>query len=1154
MFPLEFDHRILEGLPLPERDDVTRVVQILKTVIVRRVIPYFKKNRGTDAITIAKVTDGLTIQRLEDEDQRVRLVSLLTCKDGKSTIHVHERIFDYFAFVIPSRPEAYLADGTPEEHKVLAFSELMLRHNCEHLFYPESAEREVIESDAVFAMERRLHDPTYYRDVRKVLSDELNGLIARPYLALFDDAEMGLPLESKVREIVSCYCPALADLPENLIEEVFLDLDTEIQTKVLGECYRKTLDTSLSLFLRTSLLRKLMALFSLVLGREEKQAAEVLEAFKSKWGLMFLLHELGIPERTAEGHDTTELLGIFKERLVRFQEDAKQLFPPGRYAAASPPLPEPKPVAPEVKSLKDRIDEARNNPRFPAQVIGVIEKNKLNAVGHSGSKYSELIETLLAVPWGKIRTIAVTPQEFEQGLDRTHYGLKKPKEIVCDFFTNLIWRYRTFDAEQVSSWRRTGSAFLFVGPPGVGKTSFAISIAENLGIPYHKLSLGGMRDEADLRGHGFTYEGSKPGAILQGLIKMGIMNGMFIMDEADKMEKFAVATLLEILDPEQNHLFHDKYTETTLDIDLSNCHFVLTANTLETVPATVVNRCEVVVLDRYSVEEKVAIALEHLIPRLRQRYEIGEKEIRFDPEEETELLKFLIRTYTHETGVRELERLIRTLFLRIFRKEILLKNEHAIIINREMIEDYIKTPTGPRTINEEDRIGEMMGLGVNLEIGAGALIPIQATLIPSRGKSESRPGYLSMVHATGNIQKIMDESRKVAFTAIFYCADRLQIHPEETQTPIHLHFMAASSPKDGPSAGGPIALALASALSGRAIRRDTAMTGEIDTQGRITGVGALDIKLETAYNAGCRTVIIPRENLYGEDGVERLSEALKREFQILTFEEWAGEHQPFDFERQVLQIVAVQDVIQAVEVAFVYEEEIQSAQEILLDHARSITTTLEVACKDTDPCFSILYVKDTKELELDGIQDSFWVDAGSILLAPPRVKKRILEKFPVHEIRARLWDFDPARDDLGSVLQNLDKEIQASHSLPVRMSMLAPFFFLIRQGVCLEGFEAKSSVGQLTLFANNFTAQGLKIKGSKPLLNRVFHYLSHLEAHDLAACPFLSRQNGIYVVDLSFIPEKYRLDKERAARILNAGLAKWLETVEGALPRNPIVR
>jgi ATP-dependent Lon protease len=211
----------------------------------------------------------------------------------------------------------------------------------------------------------------------------------------------------------------------------------------------------------------------------------------------------------------------------------------------------------------------------------VIEKNRRSAGGQSGAKYTELIETLLAIPWGRVQKIDTRPEEFEEGLNLTHYGLKKPKEILCDFFENLIWRYNQTDENEKSGSCRTGSAFLFVGPPGVGKTSLGISLAKNLNLPYHKISLGGMSDEKDLKGHGFTWEGSKPGAIVQGLIKMGIMNGVFIMDEADKMAKFAIATLLEILDPEQNHLFHDKYAQTMVDIDLSKCHFILTANSLE---------------------------------------------------------------------------------------------------------------------------------------------------------------------------------------------------------------------------------------------------------------------------------------------------------------------------------------------------------------------------------------------------------------------------------------------------------------------------------------------------------------------------------------------------------------------------------------------
>jgi len=1144
MFPVEFDRRMLEGLPLPEEEDVARVVQILKAIAVRRIMPHFKKTKGTDPIAVAQAAENLAIERFEDEAGRIRIVSLLSRKEAAWRIRIHERVFDYLAFVLPTRPESRLGAGTTEERKVLAFSEFMLRHQVEHILYPAHTEREIVRSDVAFALERRDADPTFYRDLRKALADEMNGLQGRPFLALFDDAEKGTPYDSGIVGMLNSFVAAVDDFPEAFLAEVFPELDTEIQGRVLGDCYRSSRDTSFSLLRRTAFLEELVGLFHVLLKQGEAHTREVFDLFRDRWGLVYLFQELGLPEATVDGKSNAQIFELFRRGLNHFMEETRGLFP-GAPAAPSPPKPAPKPVASGQKSLKDRIDEVRNDPAFPVQVLEVIEKNKLNAVGHSGAKFSELIETLLAVPWNKIQPIAVSPQEFEQGLDRTHYGLRKPKDTVCDFFTNLIWRYRSFRPGDSASWRKNGSAFLFVGPPGVGKTSFAISIARNLGIPYHKLSLGGMRDEADLRGHGFTYEGSKPGAIVQGIIKMGIMNGMFIMDEADKTEKFAIATLLEILDPEQNHLFHDKYTETTVDVDLSNCHFVLTANTLETVPPPVINRCEVVFLDRYSVEEKIAIARQHLIERVRQQYQISENEIFFDPEEEEDLLKYLIKNFTHEAGVRELERLVRTLFLRIFRKEILVGEEQAIAITREKIEEYLEAPRAPRQINETDRVGEMMALGVNVELGIGTLLPVQATVVSIGGKKDTAHGFLSMVHATGNIQKIMDESRKVATTAILYCAGPLGIQPEQAGTPIHLHFMGASTPKDGPSAGGAIALALASALSGRKIRRDVAMTGEIDTQGRITAIGSLDIKLETAYDAGCRTVIIPKENLYGEEGVERLSDALKRELQILAYEDWRGDHEPLDYDRQTLQIIAVDHIVQAADVAFMYDDDLEDVETVLIHHAESVAETLAADGRALQPSFSILYVKDLRELELQQIKDSFWVDTGSILLAPPPVREAILKKFPVLEVRTRIWDFDPVQDDLAAVLEEIDKTIQSDYTTPVHLTMLAPFFFLIRQGVSLEGFSAGSSVEGLTLFANNYAAEGIKLKGMKALLNRVYHYLSQLGPGEIEACPFIRKQSGIHVVDLSFIPEKYRLDSERAAKILTSGLTKWLTIVEG---------
>jgi ATP-dependent Lon protease len=1146
MFPLEFDHTFLDSLPLPDDEDVQRVSQILKAIVARRVMPYFKKNRGTDPIAAARVMEHLAINRLEDSENRIRGVSLITVKEQEQIIHVHERVFDYLAFVIPSHPDSRLGEGTYEERKVLAFSEFMLRHEMDHLLYPQRSEREVIQADVAFAMDRRTSDPTYYRSLRAALSDEMNGLKGRPYLGLFDQAEQDINFDAQINDMLNVFASVLADTPGSVLQQAFPRFDAEFKTKVLGTCYRRSRDTAYSLLVRTSFLQKTLRLFVLVMEGDFLQAQQVFDSFKASWGLVTLLQELGVQESAVEGKSVGELFRLFKTSLRRFIEEVDSLFfpvPP----SPQPPRPEPKPPEPVIKSLKDRIEDARRDPSYPPRVIEVIEKNKLNAVGHSGSKYSELIETLLSMPWGKIQTIDVTAEEFERGLERSHYGLRKPKETICDFFTNLIWRYRDFTEDKGPAWRRNGSAFLFVGPPGVGKTSLAISIAKNLRIPYHKLSLGGMRDEADLKGHGFTYEGSKPGAIVQGLIKMGIMNGMFIMDEADKTEKFAIATLLEILDPEQNYLYHDKYTETTIDIDLSNCHFMLTANTLETVPPAVINRCEVVMLDRYSVEEKISIAREHLIQRVREQYQIGPEQIAFDPAELPDVLRYLIKTYTHEAGVRELERLIRTLFLRIFRKEVLAKHRFGVKITREEIKEYLAPPRGPRKINPDDRVGEILALGVNVELGIGSVIPIQATLIELGDTREPRLSRLSMVHATGNIQKIMDESRKVATTAIFHCGRELGIDMYKGAEPIHLHFMGGSSPKDGPSAGGAIALALASVMSARRIRRDVAMTGEIDTHGRITVIAALDVKLETTYDAGCKTLIIPTENLYGEEGVERLSEALKRELQILTYDEWKSEgHEPFDHNRHTLQIVAVNDVLQAADIAFIDDEELRRLEDLFTAHALKLGGALAATGKAASPSLSVLYVKDAKELELENMEDSFWQNGGSVLLVRPSAMNEIMRRFPEFSERARVWEFDPMTQDLATVLQTIEKSVAADVEPPVRLSMFAPYFFLLKQGVCLEGFPQGIGFEGLRIFANNYTLQGIKIKGSKSLLNRFYRYLSAAEPEHVTSCPFLRRRDGICMVDLAFIPEKYRLDDSRAVQIVNKGLKKWLTIIESA--------
>ena len=776
-------------------------------------------------------------------------------------------------------------------------------------------------------------------------------------------------------------------------------------------------------------------------------------------------------------------------------------------------------------------------------MLAIIDKNRTNLDSHSSAKYAELIDTLLAVPWGMLHKIQVGPKEFTAGLNTTHYGLAKPKEIVSDFFSNLIWRYRKFHEDEAETWKRTGSVFLFVGPPGVGKTSLAISIARNLGIPYHKVSLGGMRDESDLRGHGFTYEGSKPGAIVQGLLKMGVMNGMFILDEADKTEKFAIAALLEILDPEQNHLFHDKYTQTTVDIDLSNAHFILTANTLETVPAPVIDRCQVVLLNRYSVEEKVAIVQKHIIPRIRKQFQLDEEAMFFEPEIEKELLRNLIRSYTHEAGVRQLELTLRTLMLRIQRREMFENGRDRVAITHQLIKHSLEEPSLPRHVHAEDRIGEVLGLGVDVERGIGNIIPIQATNI--RGGVSEGVGAVSMIHATGNIERVMDESRKVATTAILHNAEALGIEPKRVSEPVHLHFLGGSTRKDGPSAGGAIGIVLASLLSGRKLRRDVAMTGEIDTHGRITGVGGLDVKLETAANAGCKTVIIPRENLWGAGGVDRFPEALKRELQILTFEEWQEGENRFDYERHVLQVVAVDHITQADTVARIDDAELGELEDKFVEHAKEIAEVLARNASRAHCPLAVL-VKEPDEIEKEFSKATICESCvGCRLLVPLGGREMVQDRLSELDPRVRFTEFDPVSDDIHRVLNEAIQSMTAS-DCETPIALVAPYFALKQAGLAAKEYSP-STEARLSLYANNYAVQGVKLKRSKALMNRTYCRISHLDPQTLAKVPFLSRLDGIYMVDLSVIPEKYRLDVPRAGEILDRCLTAWLQTVDDSL-------
>jgi ATP-dependent Lon protease len=309
-------------------------------------------------------------------------------------------------------------------------------------------------------------------------------------------------------------------------------------------------------------------------------------------------------------------------------------------------------------------------------------------------------------------------------------------------------------------------------------------------------------------------------------------------------------------------------------------------------------------------------------------------------------------------------------------------------------------------------------------------------------------------------------------------------------------------------------------------------------------VGGLDLKLETACDAGCKTMIIPTETLLAEKGVQRLPQALKQELQILTYGEWKGEHEPFDYARHVLQVVAVDHITQAADIAFIDQEKLDAFETGLIPHAESVAEALKTGRQVLRTPLYVLYLKNPEELNLKSLEDRFSADGQSLFLSPAGVREGILARFPQLKTRVLFRDFDRSKERLALIIQEIGKELSKKSDLPLYVSVVAPFFFLRRDGIIAEAPFSDQHFSGLRLFANNYTLQGLKIKECKAALNRVYRYLSQQEANQLDACPFLAKKDGIYVVDLSFIPEKFRLNVKNAEEILNKCLKEWLITVK----------
>jgi len=491
----------------------------------------------------------------------------------------------------------------------------------------------------------------------------------------------------------------------------------------------------------------------------------------------------------------------------------------------------------EIEDLENRI-EAAGMPK-EAKTKAQAELNKLKLMSPMSAEATVVrnyIETLVGVPWKKRSKIRNDLKAAEDVLEKDHYGLEKVKERIIEYL-----------AVQQRVRKLKGPILCLVGPPGVGKTSVGQSIARATNRKFIRMALGGVRDEAEIRGHRRTYIGALPGKIIQNLSKIGTRNPLFLLDEIDKMAMDfrgdPASALLEVLDPEQNHTFGDHYLE--VDFDLSEVMFVATANTLN-VPAALLDRMEVIRLSGYTEDEKVNIALRYLVPK--QVTNNGLKESEIEIKEST--IRDIIRYYNREAGVRNLEREISKICRKVVKEILLAKSDRKVVITPAKLEKYLGVKRFRYgEVEDYDQVGQVTGLAWT-EVG-GELLKIETALVPGKGR---------LTH-TGQLGDVMQESIQAAMTVVRSRADLLGIESDFYQKlDVHVHVPEGATPKDGPSAGIGMCTCLVSALTNIPVRADVAMTGEITLRGEVLPIGGLKEKLLAAHRGGIKTVIIPEEN------------------------------------------------------------------------------------------------------------------------------------------------------------------------------------------------------------------------------------------------------------------------------------------------------
>jgi len=564
-----------------------------------------------------------------------------------------------------------------------------------------------------------------------------------------------------------------------------------------------------------------------------KDKQEILETVEVRPRLEKLLDFLG------NEREVLELERKISQRVKKQMEKTqKEYYLREQMKAIQKELGDKEGRAGEIEELRSQLAEAELPEKIAAKVEKEIDRlEKMPASSAEGSVVRTYVEWLLALPWKKMTDDDLDIANAEHILNEEHYGMDKPKERVLEYL-----------AVQKLVKKMKGPILCLVGPPGVGKTSIAKSIAKSLGREFVRISLGGVRDEAEIRGHRRTYVGAMPGRIIQGMRNAGTANPVFLLDEIDKMAMDfrgdPSSALLEVLDPEQNTTFSDHYVE--LPFDLSNVMFVTTANVVHHIPRPLLDRMELLQIPGYTELEKRQIAERHLLPKQKANHGLEEDQL----ELESDALMSLIRHYTRESGVRNMEQQLAAICRKAAKTIVSDPSAAPVVVDAEKLKEMLGPPRFRYGLAEqEDQVGSVTGLAWT-EVGGDTLV-IEVTIMPGSGK----------LTLTGQLGDVMKESAQAAFSYTRSRAKEFGIDPQfHEKNDIHVHIPEGAIPKDGPSAGITLATALVSALTGRKVSREVAMTGEITLRGRVLPIGGLKEKSLAAHRAGIKKVLLPKDN------------------------------------------------------------------------------------------------------------------------------------------------------------------------------------------------------------------------------------------------------------------------------------------------------